>query len=109
MQLPVLILTMLLFYYPNILPENSVARPLTGNDISAKVLVSNLSNPWEILWGPDDFIWITEKKGRISRVNPATGEVTPMFTEQAVVSRVYRLRYTFPKFNFTLLIALGKN
>jgi glucose/arabinose dehydrogenase len=26
--------------------------------------------PWEIIWGPDNFIWMTERFGRISRVDP---------------------------------------
>src|SRR5687767_6818745 len=44
------------------------------------VLVSNLNFPWEILWGPDGFIWMTERGGKISRVNPATGAVTSLLT-----------------------------
>jgi glucose/arabinose dehydrogenase len=44
------------------------------------VLVNNLNFPWEILWGPDGFIWMTERGGKISRVNPATGVVTPLHT-----------------------------
>lgn len=31
---------------------------------------------WEIAWGPDAFLWITERPGTISRVNPATGAVS---------------------------------
>jgi glucose/arabinose dehydrogenase len=30
--------------------------------------------PWEIQWGPDDFIWMTERSGRVSRLNPETGD-----------------------------------
>jgi aldose sugar dehydrogenase len=33
-------------------------------------LVSNLDTPWEILWGPDEHIWITERNGKVSRLNP---------------------------------------
>lgn len=40
----------------------------------------NLDTPWEILWGPDNYIWMTERYGRISRVNPETGEVIPIIT-----------------------------
>jgi len=40
-----------------------------------KVVVSGLAGPWEITWGPDNWIWTTERAGkRITRVNPATGE-----------------------------------
>jgi glucose/arabinose dehydrogenase len=44
------------------------------------ILTSKLSRPWEILWGPDNFIWMTERGGKVSRVNPANGAVTPLLT-----------------------------
>ena len=44
--------------------------------ITASILTEGLQFPWEILWGPDDHIWMTERGGRISRVNPSTGKVT---------------------------------
>ncbi|MEO6612209.1 MAG: PQQ-dependent sugar dehydrogenase [Chitinophagaceae bacterium] len=50
------------------------------------VLVQGLSYPWEILWGPDNFIWMTERGGKISRINPATGIVTPVYTITQVVA-----------------------
>ena len=34
--------------------------------------------PWEVVWGPDDHLWITERTGRrVVRVNPGSGAVTP--------------------------------
>ncbi|MBL8232644.1 MAG: PQQ-dependent sugar dehydrogenase, partial [Bryobacterales bacterium] len=34
-----------------------------------------MANPWEITWGPDNKIWVTERTGkRISRIDPKTGE-----------------------------------
>lgn len=54
--------------------------------IKDSVLVQGLNYPWEILWGADNFIWMTERGGRISRVNPATGAVTPLLTISEVVS-----------------------
>lgn len=37
-------------------------------------LISGLEVPWEITWGPDDWIWFTEQKGQVSKVDPKTGE-----------------------------------
>ncbi len=54
--------------------------------IKDSVIVTGLNYPWEILWGPDDFIWMTERGGRISRVNPNTGAVIPLLTITEVVS-----------------------
>ena len=55
-------------------------------EIKDSVIVSNLNFPWEILWGPDNFIWMTERGGKISRVNPATGAVTNVLTINEVQS-----------------------
>lgn len=39
-----------------------------------KVLTTGLEGPWELTWGPDDYLWVTERTaGRITRVNPADG------------------------------------
>lgn len=55
-------------------------------DIRDSVIVSNLNYPWEILWGPDNHIWMTERGGRVSRVNPTTGVLTPLLTIGEVVA-----------------------
>lgn len=39
-----------------------------------RVVISKLNVPWEILWGPDDHLWFTERGGRVSRMDPETGE-----------------------------------
>ena len=46
-----------------------------SQNLKTRIVVSNLDTPWEILWGPDNYIWMTERPGKISRVNPETGEV----------------------------------
>src|SRR5262245_18018706 len=38
-------------------------------------LVTGLAGPWELTWGPDNMLWVTERTGKhITRVDPATGE-----------------------------------
>jgi PQQ-dependent dehydrogenase (s-GDH family) len=45
---------------------------------SFRIVASGLKAPWEIIWGPDDHLWVTERTGlRVIRVNPADGAVTP--------------------------------
>jgi PQQ-dependent dehydrogenase (s-GDH family) len=54
-------------------PPQSAVRGTAQFDKS--VIVSDLANPWELAWGPDDMLWVTERSGRrITRVHPATGE-----------------------------------
>ena len=48
--------------------------------VTASALASNLNTVWELVWGPDNFIWMTERAGRVSRVNPANGQVLPLLT-----------------------------
>jgi PQQ-dependent dehydrogenase (s-GDH family) len=41
---------------------------------SSRVLATGLNNPWEISWGPDGYLWITEKTAaRVSRIRPSDG------------------------------------
>jgi len=60
-----------------------VAMPsviLVAQTFTRSVLPGNLDTPWEIIYGPDDFLWISESGGKISRVNPQSGERTIIFT-----------------------------
>ncbi len=45
---------------------------------SIRTVVEGLNFPWEIHWGPDDHIWMTERNGQISRIVPKTGQVIPL-------------------------------
>ena len=60
--------------------DNNNVEPPGSVELRDSVIASNLNYPWEILWGPDNQIWMTERGGRISRLNPATGAVSPLFT-----------------------------
>ena len=42
---------------------------------SVRTVLAGLNFPWEILWGRDDHIWMTERKGKISKIDPATGKI----------------------------------
>lgn len=61
-------------------------EPAGAVEIRDSVIAGNYSYPWEILWGPDNFIWITERGGKISRLNPATGAKSAIITIAEVES-----------------------
>ncbi|MBE7170335.1 MAG: PQQ-dependent sugar dehydrogenase [Williamsia sp.] len=45
-----------------------------GEVFSVRIVKDQLSDPWEIVYGPDNYLWVTEAKGyTVSRINPATG------------------------------------
>lgn len=62
--------------------------PAPAGQVSLRdsVVAGNLQFPWEILWGPDDHIWMTERGGRISRFDPQTGNRSTLITISDVVS-----------------------
>ncbi|UOQ98314.1 PQQ-dependent sugar dehydrogenase [Hymenobacter sp. 5317J-9] len=51
-----------------------------GTTVTVSAVATNLDIVWELVWGPDNFLWATERYGRISRINPATGQVLPLLT-----------------------------
>jgi aldose sugar dehydrogenase len=47
---------------------------LDTTKLGVGMVASKLDVPWEIVWGPDNWIWFTEQKGNVSKINPVTGE-----------------------------------
>jgi glucose/arabinose dehydrogenase len=55
-------------------------------ELAAEVVATGLDTVWELAWGPDGFIWMTERGGRVSRLNPQSGDVT--LAGQVAVSEI---------------------
>lgn len=47
-----------------------------GSGLRVETVVAGLDTPWDLAWGPDGVIWVSERGGRISRVDRATGART---------------------------------
>lgn len=59
--------------------DTTGTNPPAGGDTAAvrvRTLASGLDTPWDIVPGPDGQLWVAERGGRISRVDPATGART---------------------------------
>lgn len=54
---------------------------------SIRTVKQGLNFPWEILWGKDDHIWMTEREGKISKIDPTTGNTIFSAELPEVVSR----------------------
>lgn len=53
---------------------HSQSTIMIGNtEVDVDTVITGLDIPWEIIYGPDDHIWTTERKGIVSRINPTTG------------------------------------
>ena len=57
-------------------PNAQEASRASAAPLRVETLVSGLDTPWDLAWGPDGAIWVTERRGTISRVDAATGEIT---------------------------------
>lgn len=65
-----------------------------GEQFSVRVVARGLSDPWEITYGPDKHLWVTEAKGyRVSRIDPASGKVNQLLdlTDQRQFPRYDKL------------------
>lgn len=47
---------------------------LDSTVLGVSIVADSLVVPWEIVWGPDNWIWVSEERGYITKVNPKTGE-----------------------------------
>ena len=48
-----------------------------GEVFARRVVARQLSDPWAVVYGPDNHLWVTEARGyRVSRLDPATGAKT---------------------------------
>lgn len=45
-------------------------------ELDAEVVATNLDTVWELSWGPDGRVWVTERGGRISRMDPQSLAMT---------------------------------
>jgi glucose/arabinose dehydrogenase len=45
-----------------------------------RIVNSGLNFPWEILWGKDNHIWMTERNGKISKIDPLNGNTVFSFS-----------------------------
>ncbi|PRQ10013.1 glucose/sorbosone family PQQ-dependent dehydrogenase [Enhygromyxa salina] len=67
-------------------PSAPQAAAIPLESFSGRVLTTGLEAPWELSFGPDDMLWVTEREGRrITRIDPATGEMTEAITIDEVL------------------------
>lgn len=52
--------------FPSVVQDSTI--------LTVTTVAAHLDVPWEITWGPDNWIWFTEQSGTVSRLNPQTGE-----------------------------------
>lgn len=68
-----LIAGLLVCFFLSNAKESKAQITLDTTVLDSTTLLHFIDIPWEIVWGPDNHIWMTERYGRISRINPQTG------------------------------------
>jgi PQQ-dependent dehydrogenase (s-GDH family) len=73
---PAVILSISVLSLGLVLAQDGPESVLRGTkEFRKSVLVSGLEGPWELTWGPDNMLWVTERTGkRITRIDPASGQ-----------------------------------
>ena len=56
--------------------EGSIAVTNPTGQLTVTTLAGGFDTIWDLAWGPDNAIWVTERTGIVSRVDPATGTVS---------------------------------
>lgn len=72
---PLTVLAVIFTLYGMVAPAGERKAIPTAESFTGYVLTDGLDFPWEMLWGPDNMLWVTERHGlQITKVNPETGE-----------------------------------
>ena len=48
----------------------------SGQRLRVEPVATNLDTVWDMVWAPDGEMWVTERPGRVSRIDVRTGRVT---------------------------------
>ena len=65
------------------------SNPVSGQEtfqvgattLTASNIASGIQIPWELLWGPDDHLWVTSRAGSVHRIDPETGTTSTVLTK----------------------------
>ena len=79
----------IVFLFTCINCENNASNAAQNSNPKAgvRILRKDLNYPWEITLAKDNSIWMTEREGKISRIDPSSGKTLFSFTIKEVQSR----------------------
>ena len=82
---------LIIFFLFPILIFSQETVQVGDTELEVREVIGNLDVPWEIKWGPDsngiqNYIWMTERAGIVSRVNVETGEKHVILNLSSIVT-----------------------
>ncbi len=67
--------------------NDNKSQPIAiSSEPGIRVLRKNFNYPWEITFSKDGYIWMSEREGKISKIDPVTGNTNFSFTINEVES-----------------------
>ncbi|MDD3525591.1 MAG: PQQ-dependent sugar dehydrogenase [Bacteroidales bacterium] len=82
----ILFTTLCFFFLLKASPVSS--QVMVGNtQLDTTTIITGLDIPWEIRYGIDGWLWVTERYGRVSRIHPETGEQIVVLDHTSTVSQ----------------------
>jgi PQQ-dependent dehydrogenase (s-GDH family) len=66
-----------------VLPVRGTTQGTTASagEFEKRVVTTGLANPFQVIWGPDDYLWVTERTaGRVTRIRPSDGSKSTAIT-----------------------------
>lgn len=82
------ILSLIVVLSLGILTSSKAQITLDSTLLDTTTIITGLDIPWEIQWGPDDWIWVTERYGRLSRIDPNRGTQEVLLDISSIVHQV---------------------
>ena len=58
--------------------QGQVVTTPSGQQLRVEPVATNLDTIWDMVWAPDGEMWVTERGGRVSRIDVSSGRVTPV-------------------------------
>ena len=58
--------------------QGQVVTTPSGQQLRVEPVATNLDTIWDMVWAPDGEMWVTERRGRVSRIDVSSGRVTPV-------------------------------
>ncbi len=62
-------LVLIIFSFAGIISAQNIVN-IGSTAVTIDTVMKGLDVPWQLIYGPDDHLWITERKGIVSRIDP---------------------------------------
>ena len=66
---------LVVFFSISICAQGQNTIQVGNTTLTERSLLTGLGIAWDIVWGPDDHIWFTEREGKVKRLDPVSGNV----------------------------------